>query len=133
MKKIVVNENKCTACLTCEVACSLHNAKEINPKKSMIRVRVEGDQYIPVIAASGKDEENTWRHMFFDESVECNYIGFSNTQVHINILGYFEAPFAHRICSIRCDYAMVGGPPGLNSYSLHRRLRITPRFLYYST
>jgi Fe-S-cluster-containing dehydrogenase component len=72
MKNIVVNEEKCTACLTCEVACSLHNAKEINPRKSMIRVRIEGDRYIPVIAGPGKDEENTLRHMFFDEGVECN-------------------------------------------------------------
>ena len=72
MKKIVVNEEKCTACLTCEVACSLHNAKEVNPRKSMIRVWIEGNQYIPVIAAAGKDEEKTLRHVFFDEGTECN-------------------------------------------------------------
>lgn len=72
MKKIVVNEEKCTACLACEVACSLHNVKEINPGKSMIRIQVEEDRYIPVIAAADKDEENILRHMFFDEGVECN-------------------------------------------------------------
>jgi ferredoxin len=72
MKKIVVNEEKCTACLTCEVACSLHNIKEINPGKSLIRIRIEDDRYIPVIATPGTDEENAWRPMFFDEGIECN-------------------------------------------------------------
>ena len=72
MKKIVVDEKKCTACLTCEVACSLHNVKEINPGKSMIRIQIEGDRYIPVIAAKGTDKENSLRHMFFDDHTECN-------------------------------------------------------------
>ncbi len=72
MKKIVVNEDKCTACLTCEVACSLHNWKEINPAKSMIKVWIEGNRYIPVIAGQDSDSVSAPKDMLFDEGSSCN-------------------------------------------------------------
>ncbi len=72
MKKIKVDSDKCTACLTCEVACSLHNLREVNPKKSMIRVRIEGDQYIPVIAGPSAVAESNSKHAIVGEAGECN-------------------------------------------------------------
>lgn len=50
MAKIKVDYTKCIACFACEIACSLHHTGTINPKRSRIRVFVEGDLSYPVIA-----------------------------------------------------------------------------------
>ena len=39
--KIQVIQEKCTGCRLCEQICTIHHCKEINPKKSAIRIKAE--------------------------------------------------------------------------------------------
>jgi carbon-monoxide dehydrogenase iron sulfur subunit len=50
-KKLVINEEKCTACRRCELACSMKNAGEFNPLASRITAAVFLDEnfYLPVV------------------------------------------------------------------------------------
>lgn len=50
-KKLVVNEEKCTACHRCELACSIKNADEFNPLASRITAAtfLDDDFYLPVV------------------------------------------------------------------------------------
>ena len=43
MKRILVDETYCTGCRYCEIVCSLTHEKEVNPRKS--RIRVYGDYF----------------------------------------------------------------------------------------
>ncbi len=75
MAKIIVDDEKCTACRTCEVACSLEHANALNPKHSKIRVYVEGDRFLPVIAGSFHEGKvpDEYASVVEDGAGECNF------------------------------------------------------------
>ncbi len=39
-KNILIMADKCTGCRTCELACSFHHHRELNPSKSRIKVNI---------------------------------------------------------------------------------------------
>lgn len=43
MNHISLDQSKCFACRTCEIVCSFTKEKEINPKKSRIRIEPKND------------------------------------------------------------------------------------------
>ena len=59
MARIKVDHDKCVACCLCEIACSMQHTGTINPKRSRIRVFIEGDTFFPVIAGPYTDAECT--------------------------------------------------------------------------
>lgn len=62
MKKIKIDQQKCTGCRHCETACSLnHSEDSVNPQKSRIRVYMDEEQdiYYPLIAGPFTEAECT--------------------------------------------------------------------------
>jgi benzoyl-CoA reductase subunit BamC len=82
MKKILVDFNKCTGCRSCELICSLHHYKVINPKKSRIRVirDFEKGHFYPLIAGPVADAECKTKSSFlvggeeYDQCLLCRAI-----------------------------------------------------------
>jgi Fe-S-cluster-containing dehydrogenase component len=48
--RIKIDHTKCSGCKLCEVACSLHHTGSVNPRRSRIRVFIDEDFCLPVIA-----------------------------------------------------------------------------------
>ena len=48
---VLFNADKCTGCRICELACSISNQGEYNPKRSYIRIMAneEAEVYIPIL------------------------------------------------------------------------------------
>ncbi len=60
MPRIKIDHKKCTGCRHCEAACSSeHYDGSINPKKSRIRIFIEGERFYPVISGPPTDAECT--------------------------------------------------------------------------
>jgi Fe-S-cluster-containing dehydrogenase component len=53
--RIKIDHNKCCGCKLCEVICSLHHWDSTNPRRSRIRVFIEEDFCLPVIAGPYTD------------------------------------------------------------------------------
>jgi benzoyl-CoA reductase subunit BamC len=76
--RIKVDHDKCTGCRLCELACSLHHIENtFNPKRSRIKVFIEGELHYPVLAGPYTDAECTAKNMVviagheYDECVLC--------------------------------------------------------------
>ena len=59
MKRIKIDQSKCTGCRHCEVVCSLKHFKHVNPKKARIRIFLdeEANRYFPVISGPFTEAE----------------------------------------------------------------------------
>jgi Fe-S-cluster-containing dehydrogenase component len=53
--KIKVDSTKCCGCKLCEVACSLQHTESVNIQRSRIRVYIQEDYCLPVIAGPYTD------------------------------------------------------------------------------
>lgn len=105
MKRIKIDYDKCTACLTCEAACSLHHTDEINPKKARIRVYAEGDRFIPVISGPFTEAECTSKHIVVDEGKE--YDECITCRASCPSRPWFKEPDSE--IALKCDFC--GDPP----------------------
>lgn len=70
--KIKVDHTKCIACLACEMACSLHHTGTINPKRSRIRVFMDGDLFYPIIAGPATNVECTTKEIITVDGKEVD-------------------------------------------------------------
>ncbi len=106
MQKILIDHNKCTGCRHCEAACSLHHyGNESNPKKTRIKIFLEGERYYPVIAGPPSEAECTCKNTVvfngeeYDECALC--------RVSCPIRPWFREPETD--IALKCDFC--GDPP----------------------
>jgi Fe-S-cluster-containing hydrogenase component 2 len=93
MARINIDYSRCTGCRLCELACSLqHIENAVNPKRSRIRVFVEGHIHFPVLAGPYTD-------------AECN------TKVYVDIDGHkYDGCL---FCRASCPEKPIFMEPGL--------------------
>jgi benzoyl-CoA reductase subunit BamC len=108
MKKIKIDQQKCTGCRNCETACSLNHCEDtVNPQKSRIRVYMdeEKDIFYPLIAGPFTEAECTSKLVVnidgkdHDECTLCRASCPSRP--------WFKEPDTH--VSLKCDFC--GDPP----------------------
>jgi benzoyl-CoA reductase subunit BamC len=105
MKKIKLDYDKCTACLSCEVACSLHHYQEINPQKSRIRIYMQKARSVPVVAGPFTEEECTSKQIILDKGRE--YDECSLCRASCPTRPWFKEPDTE--IALQCD--SCGDPP----------------------
>jgi len=108
MKRIKIDQKKCTGCRHCEAACSLaHLEDDVNPKKSRIRVFMdeENDLYFPLIAGPRSDSECTSKNIIKIEEKE--YIECVLCRASCPSRPWFREPDSGE--ALKCDFC--GDPP----------------------
>ena len=106
MKKLKVDWSKCTGCRMCEVACSLHHLENIiNPKRSRIRVLIEDDTFIPIIAGPFTEAECTAKRIVVIDSKEYDACDLCPASCPVRPI--FKEPDVD--IALKCDFC--GEPP----------------------
>jgi Fe-S-cluster-containing hydrogenase component 2 len=106
MPRIKIDHGKCTGCRHCEAVCSLkHYETEINPKKSRVRVFIDGEIFFPVIAGPPAEAECTAKYnviMHGEEYDDC-----SLCRASCPTRPWFREPDTD--IALKCDFC--GDPP----------------------
>lgn len=63
MPKILIDNEKCSGCRCCEIACSLWHTGTVNPQRSRIRVFREGYLFFPLIAGPYTEASCNSKHI----------------------------------------------------------------------
>lgn len=106
MARIRIDYTKCTGCCLCELACSLqHVENTFNPKRSRIRIFIDGNLFFPVIAGPYTDAECTLKTMIVIEGHE--YDGCVLCRASCPAKPIFKEPDVD--IPLKCDFC--GEPP----------------------
>jgi len=106
MKRIKIDHKKCNGCRHCEVACSLHHYEsEVNPRKSRIKVYMEGENIFPVLAGPLTEGECTAKRNIFIDGEEFDQCSLCHASCPLR--PWFREPETE--IALKCDFC--GDPP----------------------
>jgi benzoyl-CoA reductase subunit BamC len=107
MKELLVNNDKCSGCRSCEVMCSFHHYGRINPRKSRVRVIRDFDRghFYPLIAGPFTEAECTSKYSVIIGGKE--YPKCTLCRASCSSRPYFREPDTGIL--LKCD--MCGDPP----------------------
>jgi Fe-S-cluster-containing hydrogenase component 2 len=105
MPKILIDNDKCTACHCCEVACSLKHTGTVNLQRSRIRIFREGDLFFPLIAGPYTEASCNSKHVMVINGQKLDACVFCRASCPVKPI--FKEPDTE--IPLKCDFC--GDPP----------------------
>jgi len=112
-KRMLVDENKCTGCRACELACSMTNTSQFAPEKALIRVEKQ--------EAEGLDRPRVCRQCGSAPCIEaCPVEALTKEPVTQAVLVNVDKCVGCRLCQKACPFQAVHFPsPGNKAAICH--------------